>query len=179
MIPYSARLIYESLSSQHATTLFDALSSPEIYEHIMGDAPLTAASFSADILARIAGPPASQPDEQWFNVAIALRDTVAPRYIGRLEATSYYGTSAEVAYLLSPEFWRQGYAFEAMAWWHAHLRAAGVKELWACVTPTNTRSITLLQRLGYSVADLSQAPKLASYDAGDWVFHFVMRRGVM
>lgn len=57
---------------------------------------------------------------------------------------------ADLGFALLPEFWGQGYAFEASAAVMAHARTAfGLSRLLAIVTPTNQPSIKLLEKLGF------------------------------
>ncbi len=90
--------------------------------------------------------------------------------IGRLEATVHPGW-AEVAWVLGPDHWGQGYGTEAAGWLIDHLATDhGVTELWATVDPGNTASVRLLQRWGF----LEQGPQYRrtpeSYEVGDLVY---------
>ena len=93
--------------------------------------------------------------------------------IGRLEAT-IVAWRAEVAYLLGPRYWGQGYALEAMlAFQDLLAKHFRVDEFWATTHPANTRSIRLLVRMEYEEVRESW-PSLMSYDPGDLVY--VLRR---
>jgi GNAT superfamily N-acetyltransferase len=89
---------------------------------------------------------------------VRLRETGT--LIGRVEATLTQDW-AETAYLFAPRHWGQGYATEAMTAFQNELRRnEQVTEFWATTTPQNTRSIALLERLGYQQMSESWPPLL-------------------
>jgi RimJ/RimL family protein N-acetyltransferase len=167
----SQNLHFELLTAAHADDLFPILITPSILSFIdpTGDPP-TINELRTDYTTRMNGPVVStNPHEQWFNMAIRLKDSPYP-VIGRLEATGY-GEWGELAYLLGEAWWGKGLAFEAMLWWHDYLAAAVPETIWwATVHPSNQRSIRLLKRLGYEQVAAIDSPKLYSYDPGDYCF---------
>jgi len=166
-MPGSLRLLYEPLYSDHAAGLFEALEDPRVYEHI-NDIPSPGVAQLAARFARMSsGPPPDRTDECWLNYALRLKANGT--LIGRLQAT-IRERRAEVAYLLGPEYWGQGYATEAMSAFQVDLREnAQVTEFWATTAPQNFRSVHLLERLGYvQIGD--SWPALLSYESGDLVF---------
>ncbi len=104
---------------------------------------------------------------RWWNVGVFAADTLAG--LGTLQAT-IHDDWAEIAYVFGSKHWGQGYAQEAMRWFHERLREDGTAgTLWATVALANERSIRLLTRLGYApIAD--GWPELGSYGQGDFVF---------
>lgn len=161
------RLAYEPLEPRHAAELFEPLRDPRVWEFI-GENPYTSVAAVADRFAHMAaGPPADHADERWINFAVRLRATGI--LIGSLEAT-VVDRRAEVAFLFGPQYWRQGYASEAVSAFQENLRqSARVDEFWATTSPDNSPSIKLLGRLGY-VETSESWPELLSYDEGDLVF---------
>ncbi|MBX3437463.1 MAG: GNAT family N-acetyltransferase, partial [Planctomycetaceae bacterium] len=126
---------------------------------------------AVDLLAQFgvleSGPRDKQTTQQWWNFVV--RERAGGRATGQIQAT-IVRPWAEVAFLFGPAYWGQGFAAEAMAWLHERLsKDASVTECWATTVPENTRSIRLLQRLGYSRVAAGW-PELASYDPGDLVF---------
>lgn len=161
------RLLLEPLHPDHAHGLFDALADPRVYEHIC-DAPAESVPELASQFSRMAqGPPADHAGERWLNVAIRRREDWC--LLGRLQAT-IIDQRAEVAYLIGPRFWGQGFAIEGMSAFQRHLKDhEGVSEFWATTTPQNSKSIRLLERLQYRRV-FEAWPPLLSYDDGDLVF---------
>jgi RimJ/RimL family protein N-acetyltransferase len=67
-----------------------------------------------------------------------------------VQATIYPGRTGDLAFVLAPEFWGRGVAFEAcQAAIPQIAREFGVTALFATVDPKNSRSIRLLERLGF------------------------------
>ena len=160
------RLLFEPLQPGHAGFLFAQLDDPRVYEHIPGNVPANAAALADQFAHMASGPTTNCANERWINFAVRLR--ADGTLIGRLQATVIAGR-AEVAYLLGPNHWGHGYAVEGMTAFQEHLQLAEmVSEYWAATSPHNTRSIRLLERLGYSECD--SWPALRSYDMGDLVF---------
>ncbi len=115
-----------------------------------------------------AGPPPDRAGQTWINVVVRRsRDRAV---IGRVEATVHTDW-AELAWVIGPQHWGQGYGTEAAGWLIEHLaQSYGVTELWATVDPGNTASIRIVQRWGF----VHQEPKYRrtpeSFDEGDLVF---------
>jgi len=161
----SGRLVYEPLMELHASALSSALIDPRTYAYIFPPHPTTEAELAAEFARRVAGPSDSK-SEIWWNFVVRLRE--GP-FIGRIEATFHHGL-AEVGYVFGPSYWGCGYATESLIWLHSQIRDRQLAgSVWATVTPGNTRSIRLLERLGYNVA-LPGHPQLLSYEAGDRVY---------
>ncbi len=158
----------EPLCLEHLPELAAVLAHPAVYQHIGGDVP-TLDELARGLAIALAGPPAGRPNERWLHYL--MREPESGRMIGRLEATVVPGC-AEVAFLVTPTLWGRGYASAGLSWLHAELaRTTGHREFWAATVPANTRCQSLLLRSGYLPVPPSQAPALASYEAGDQVFH--------
>lgn len=162
----SERLFYETLSSQHATLLHEALTDPKVLTALDVAEQIDIDALTSDFARRAAGPHEKSRRERWVNLAVALNNNVASRYIGRLEAT-VYDEFTEIAYVFGSESWGYGYATESMMWFHQHLTEQGVSKIFAAISPTNIRSLALCKRLGYREVGSPLVPMLASYETGD------------
>jgi len=159
----TARLAIEPLRDDHAEALHAALSDERVGAYI-GGPDVESLDWLRDRIRHLAEGPAPGSGQIWWNGVVLLDGVV----IGRVEATLHDG-DAEVAYLLGPAWWGQGYATEAAAWLLDELRAAGVRRAWATVDPRNAGSRGVLRRLGFAEVPAPQAPRLLSYDDGDLV----------
>ena len=151
------------MTTDHAEGLLAALDDPSVGEFI-GGPDVTTLDALIDRIERVAlGPGEQYHPEQWHNFAVMLRgdNTI----IGRIEATTY-DDWAEIAYVFGPQWSGHGYATEAVRWMIADLHERGADELWAAVHPDNTRSLRLLERVGFTVTD-QHTRDLGSFDDGD------------
>lgn len=170
----STRLVYEPLRVDHAAELFPALGDSLVSRHLNCAPPQSIDELAEDFRRRTSPPPQLAGRESWINFAIRLK--ADRRCIGRVEATVYTGW-AEVAYLLGPQDWGQGYASESLAWLQNFISSDHrVFEFWACVAPDNLRSIRLLLRCGYQQTPPCNDRSLKSYDLGDIVFRLLTNR---
>jgi RimJ/RimL family protein N-acetyltransferase len=165
-VEQTARLVYEPLAASHAAELRGALIDPRLYAYITKPCPHTVLDLKAEFVRVAAGPPKDHEGEAWWNFAVRLRDG---EYIGRIQATFHDGL-AEVAYMFGVSYWGQGYATEALLWLRDRVaETQKANSLWATVNPENSRSIRLLERLGYQ--RMSQEwPPLFSYEPEDLVY---------
>jgi ribosomal-protein-alanine N-acetyltransferase len=70
--------------------------------------------------------------------------------VGWLQSTVQEDRTAEIAYLVFPEFWQRGYAREACRAVLAHLvDALGCTQAVACMDTHNTASVRLVESLGF------------------------------
>ena len=143
----TSRLLLEPLSPSHAHALHEPLQSEAIYEFIPENPPI-----SSDDLAmryqRLSS--RKSPDEQeiWLNWAMCERRE--DRYVGILQATVYRDTTAYLAYILFPPFWRQGYAREGCRRILDLLfEDYQVHTVSAEIDTRNTASIRLIEALGF------------------------------
>lgn len=163
---------FEPLARAHADCLSDALLDPAVYEFIPGPHPASTLELAEDFSRLSLGPPADLQWMRWWNIGVFAAAT--GEGLGQLQAT-IVDDWAEVAYVFGSKHWGQGYAQEAMRWFHEQLREDGAAwDLWAAVAPRNARSVRLLERLGYRPVTEGW-PELGSYDAGDLVFRLPCR----
>jgi RimJ/RimL family protein N-acetyltransferase len=160
-------LRFEPLCSAHAALLSDALLDPAVYQFIEGPHPASTWELADDFERLSKGPAAGGQPMRWWNIGVFAAHS--GEGLGQLQAT-IHDDWAEIAYVLGSKHWGQGYAQEAMRWFHGKLAEDGAATtLWATVAPRNARSVRLLERLGYTpIAD--GWPELGSYDEGDLVF---------
>jgi RimJ/RimL family protein N-acetyltransferase len=159
----TARLTIEPLREDHAEALYSALSDERVGTYL-GGPDVESLEWLRDRITRLlaGAPPGS--GQEWWNGVVLLDGAV----IGRVEATLHDG-DAEVAYVLGPQWWRQGYGTEATTWLLDELRAAGVRRAWATVMRGNAGSRGVLRRAGFVEVEPPEAPVLLSYDDGDLV----------
>jgi RimJ/RimL family protein N-acetyltransferase len=168
----TSRLYIEPLVVAHAEQLLVALDDERVGLFIGGPDVSTLEALLDRIEFVTAGP--ADSSKQWLNFAVLFKGTV----IGRLEATTYAGSIdhppyAEIAYLVGPRWWGNGFATEATRWLIEYLSTQGIVEVWACVVPGNQASINLARRVGLDEVEAG-ARSLASYDDGDLVFRLVI-----
>lgn len=162
-------LHYEPLQSHHLKALAEVLMSPAVYQHIGGEVP-PLHQFTLGLERAIAGPPAHCQDQRWLNYLVRSESGAI---LGRLEATIHHQI-AEVAFLLSPDYWGRGIGTRALTWLHDEIyRVSGVREYWATTVHDNLRCQHLLTRCGYQGCAVPTHP-LLSYDEGDLVFRYIM-----
>lgn len=162
------RLSISPLSDAHVEPLAALLWDERVYRHI-GGLPSGPERVALALRRALAGPPPEQPPQRWLNYGMWLRGS--GELIGRLEATLHDGL-AEVAFLMGPAHWGQGYAVEGLQWLHGELaRVSAGAACWATTVPENLHCQRLLARCGYAAVAPESAPDLMSYDAGDRVFH--------
>lgn len=140
------RLTCEPLRPAHATTLFAHLQAPEIYAWIPEEPPGSIERLRARYGVLERGAPAGS-GERWLNWVV-MRDD---RPIGTLQATVFIAKrTASVAYVLFPEHWGQGLAYEATRWMLETLsRETEIDTFEALIDARNVRSIALIERLDF------------------------------
>ena len=164
----TARLSYEPLGPAHARGLAGALCDPDVYRFIEMECP-TPEELEVEWARLVDGVPSHRADEVWLDFAVRRNSDGV--FIGRIEAT-VIGRNAEVAYLLGPAYWGQGFGRESLCWLHEILmRRFDVTTCWATINPANQRSLKLVAAMGYEEAPEALWPRLTSYDPGDRVFH--------
>ena len=87
-----------------------------------------------------------------FRWAILLNNRET-RFIGQL-GFNQLGDSAEIAYHLNPDYWGNGYMYEAANEAIDWQQRCGASEIEAFVDPANLESIRLTERLGLQPTSL-------------------------
>lgn len=144
------RLLLDPITRAHAAALLPVLSDTRMYTYLDIAPPQ-----SVERLRRTYGQLESRrsPDgqERWLNWAIRVRGSLD--YIGRVEATVRRDHTADIAYLVAPDRWRQGYGGEAVNRMLDYLgERLGVRRAKAQIEAANTASIRLVEKLGFRLA---------------------------
>jgi [ribosomal protein S5]-alanine N-acetyltransferase len=162
----SATLRLEPLVAAHAEEMFGPMSAAAIYAYVPEQPPASVAALRQRYMQLERGHSASGR-ERWLNWIVRLGSGQCAGYV---QATIHPGSTADFAFVFAPEHWGRGVAFEAC-------RAAipslsgdfGVRALFATVDPRNSRSIRLLQRLGFEEVSPEAYPH-GEVDPNDRVF---------
>ena len=155
-----AKIVLERQLSKHAVELYPLLADPAVYHFIDEPMPQSCEALRERFRKLESG---QSPDgtELWLNWVIRLDKRYA---VGFVQATVYQDHTADIAYVLGKKYWGKGHAFAAV--YHMlHLLATkyAVINLRALVDHRNTRSISLLDRLGLQ-------PKYYIEDNGDVLY---------
>ncbi|MBE7939040.1 MULTISPECIES: GNAT family N-acetyltransferase [Ramlibacter] len=144
---HTGRLRLEALTEDHAAAMWAALSDERLYAYITEPRYPSVQALQARYRRLAAGSPS--PDETWWNFILFRTGTDEP--LGFVQATLRPAQAmAEVAYLLAPRHWGQGYATEALGWLLQALAARGdIARAQAQVDVRNTASLAVLHRLGF------------------------------
>lgn len=154
----TAQLVLEPLTVDHAPEMFELLSDAQIYRYL-DDAPPLCVEHLSNRYAKLEARKSPDGSEGWLNWAVRVR---GQQLVGVVQATVFEPVfkphSAWVAYVFSPKHWGHGYAHEATAAMINHLASDyGVTKFLATVEVENTRSIRLLERLGFHLATPQEA----------------------
>lgn len=143
---YTARLCLEPLKLGHADILVEPLQHPDIYRFIP-TAPLTIEALRKRY-AFLEGRQSPDGKEQWLNWVLFQK--TGEGAVGTFEATVRENGVADIAYVLFPSYWKQGFAREAGAAVIEHLRLCyGVPCVGADIDSRNASSIALVESLGF------------------------------
>ena len=164
------RLQIEQMKLQHAEGLYQALKDPKVARYI-GGPDLVSVEDAQKRIEFVTNPINAPAGQQWLNFVIMLQEQI----IGRLEAT-ITGNKAEIAYLVGPKWWGNGYGLEGTKWLVDYLQTFHVSEFWATVHPENTYSIKLLHNLGFEETKNFDSNYLQSLDEGDLVFNMNLEK---
>ena len=163
------RLTLEPLIAEHASVLLAALSDPRIYRFIPQEPPT---DFDLERLhqryAKLETRSSQDNGEAWLNWAIKYEFV----YLGRVEASvQLESKTASIAYLLSPDYWGQGFALETVKTILNHLERRGVVEVQAWVDSRNAASMKLLERLDFVRHEfLPAADHFKGHSSDEWVY---------
>lgn len=140
------RLRIEVLTSQHAQQVFEPLQDTRIYTYIPDETPPTIEALENKFKLLVSGP-GLNTGERWLNWIMFLKDGPFP--IGSLQAT-VSRSSAEIAYIVFPEYWESGFAKEGVVWLLNYLiEEEEVLEASATVDYRNRASIALIRSVGF------------------------------
>ena len=139
------RLRIEPLASHHAQLVFELLQDGRIYEYIPEAPPPSIGALESRFRQLVAGP-GPDVDHRWLNWTMFLKESALP--VGSLQAT-ISTSQAEIAYIVYPEYWRNGFAKEGVNRLLNFLSTeAGVNEALANIDLRNAASTRLFAALG-------------------------------
>lgn len=146
-VPFPAGTLEPQVAA-HADEMFTVLADPAIYE--FENEPPRSLEWLRQRFALLESRGSPDGREGWLNWVLRLADG---RAAGYLQATTYDGGRADVAYELASAFWGRGLAAQAVQAMLDELVAQhGVTEFSAGLKRANHRSLALLQRLGFEPA---------------------------
>ena len=164
----SATLRLEPLVAAHADEMFVPLSATAIYDYMPGQPPASVAALR-ERYARLETRRSPDGRQRWLNWIVRLD---SGRCAGYVQATVHEGSTADFAFVFAPEHWGRGIAFEACRAVLPRLaREFGVRAMFATVDARNSRSIHLLERLGFGEIAPERYPH-GEAEPGDRVFSF-------
>ena len=139
------RLLLRRLSTADAGFIVDLLNQPSFLRHI-GDRGVRTPEAACRYL--IDGPMASYEQNGFGLYRVELRESAEPiGMCGLLRRTEL--DDVDIGFAFLPQFWSQGYAFEAASAVMDHgRRVLGLEKIVAIVSPGNERSFRLLEKLG-------------------------------
>lgn len=149
------RLLLRRLSIEDAGFMLGLLNEPS-YLRFIGDKGVRTLNDARDYI--LTGPIASY-DKFGFGLYLtALKDSGAAIGIcGLLKRDNL--PNVDIGFAFLPQFWTQGYAFEAASGVMAYGRdTLGLNRIIAIVSPDNKRSIKLLGKLGFKFERMARWP---------------------
>jgi RimJ/RimL family protein N-acetyltransferase len=162
------RLALEPLLVAHADALYPLLCDPRQLEYL-DDGPPASLEALRERYRLLESRRSADGREHWLNWALLLRGGDGGA-IGFVQATVQEDQRAWVAYQVATARWGQGLATESTRAMVEHLIAHyGVTQCLATVDKRNQRSWRLLDRLGFSRADATQATAL-DVQGSDWLY---------
>ncbi|MFN0183070.1 MAG: GNAT family N-acetyltransferase [Aquabacterium sp.] len=142
----------EPQTAAHAGAMFHVLSDAALYA-LEGEPPASEA-WLRDRFTRLESRASADGSEAWLNWVIRLDDGTLAGYV---QATVYRAADtglADIAYVLASRHWGAGLATRAVqAMIDALVADHGVTRLRAVLKARNSRSLRLLQRLGFQPLD--------------------------
>ncbi|MBC7769956.1 MAG: GNAT family N-acetyltransferase [Phycisphaerales bacterium] len=147
------RLQLQPIEPAHAEAMWPVLRDPALYKWIDRAPPAHFSDVQARF-ARISQGRSPDRDEQWLNWTVWTGADVA---IGIVEATVRPGNEVAIGYMFGADHWGKGYAREAIAAAIAAMSGAGAAGFEAVIDARNTRSLALIERLGFQRSEVRAA----------------------
>ncbi|WP_374335977.1 GNAT family N-acetyltransferase [Leeia sp.] len=143
------RLRLEALCEVHADAMQTVLQDDRLYAW-MPDTRFPDADGLRQRYRRLAAG-SGDVEEIWLNYIVFASDALTP--MGYVQATVYPARQhAELAYVLAPAYWGQGFATEAMLGLIAHLQQRhDLQTLSLQIDARNQPSLALASRLGFQI----------------------------
>jgi [ribosomal protein S5]-alanine N-acetyltransferase len=134
----------------HAREMFELLSADAIYEFIDAGPPSSVEQL-AEKYARLESGLSPDGSVQWLNWVVSVPGR---GLVGLVQASVYPDRGAEVAFVFGSAFWGCGYAQAAMEAMLGELASEyGVRSVFATADQSNSRSLRLLDKLGFVLSD--------------------------
>jgi RimJ/RimL family protein N-acetyltransferase len=148
----TARLRLTPLRAEDAEAMFPLLSDPATYRYVDYDPP-PSVEYLQSVYRRQCEGRSADGKQRWFNWIV--RDP-NDQPLGYVQATVLEDSSAYVAYFLASKFWGCGYASESLGALLRYLNSTWrVTAFLATVEVENRRSINLLERMGFTEAEVT------------------------
>jgi RimJ/RimL family protein N-acetyltransferase len=142
-------LSLEPQMAEHAAEMFAVLSDPAIYEY--ENQPPASLEWLRTRFGKLESRRSADGTEQWLNWVVRI---AGGGLIGYVQATVRTDGSAAIAYELSSAHWGRGHARRAVEAMLVELAAHyRVRTFVAVAKQQNFRSLRLLERLGFALAD--------------------------
>ena len=147
------RLVLRHLTTDDAEFVLRLVNDPSFIANI-GDRGIRSVEQASTYL--LDGPIRSYTDHGHGLYMVALKSSLTPiGMCGILKRIQF--DDVDLGYALLPEFWSQGFAFEAAsAVLHFAHSSLGVPRTLGLVSPDNLPSIKLLEKLGFIFSELRQ-----------------------
>ena len=145
----SSRMILEPLVEAHADEMFHELQNARLYTFVPQDPPASLGALRTRHT-RLESRQSADRREAWLNWA--LRARVGAQCLGCVQATVFnQDKTALIAYTIFPQFWRQGYAKEAvLAVLNALFTEFDLSAVDALIDTRNVGSIALMESCRFS-----------------------------
>lgn len=158
------RLKLTPLRVSHAAAFWPILCEPALYQWIPRGPP----QALVDVAARFQRiqTPCARRAEQWLNWTVWTREAEA---LGVVEATVAASNAVQIAYMFDVRQWGRGYAHEALDAALTAMRADGAVAFEATIDTNNTRSLALVQRLGFLCVETRSADDMPGSEESVWL----------
>jgi len=166
------RLILEPIRKEHAQKLFNGYCDKKIYEYIESDVPESIAWLEEEFSILEKGEWTNKKGKHLVFFDWAVYSKIEMEYIGRSEFTIYDDRSCNVAYVFFSDYWRRGYAFEAMNKSLNYVKELNLvnKFIIECDS-LNVASIKIAQKLNFDYVETKfEATQLKNRNGHDHVF---------
>lgn len=148
------RLVLRPIEPTHADAMWPVLGDPALYQWIDRPPPDSREALKQRFV-RIAQSVAPGRAEQWLNWTVWTR--ADDQAIGIVEATVTPAKLAHVAYMFAAPIWGKGYAREAISAALEAMSQSGAVAFEAVIASRNTRSLALIERLGFARVRVNEA----------------------
>ena len=148
------RLALRWFTEDDAALMLAVWNDPDFVRHV-GDRGIRTLDAARNALAQ--GILATYRDHGYGPYRVATVDDDVPMGVCGLFRRDYLD-DPDIGFGLLPEFCRQGYAFEAALAVLGEAKTIGLERVTAIVSPENTASIGLIEKLGLSLAERMRPP---------------------